>query len=56
MDWIYPLMGQLMAAAAVWGAIRADVKNLHEHVSEAKEAAKTAHQRIDGLLTGGRHG
>lgn len=56
MEWFLALAGQLITAGAIWGAIRTDVKNLHEHVTEAKQAAKSAHQRIDGLLTGGRHG
>lgn len=55
LEWIYSLAGQLVVAGAIYGGIRADVRNLHEAVKEAKETGKEAHQRIDSLLTGGIH-
>lgn len=38
-------------AGAIYGGIRADVRNLHEGLKEAKESSKEAHQRINGILT-----
>lgn len=45
------LAGQLVMAGAIYGGIRADVKNLHEGVKEAKEIGSKANARIDGILT-----
>ena len=52
-DWAITLAGQLIMAGAIYGGIRADVKNLHEGVKEAKESSKGAHQRIDTILNKG---
>lgn len=37
-------------AGAIYGGIRADVKNLHEGLREAKETGKDAHKRINDIL------
>ncbi|PPE72731.1 hypothetical protein C3942_16920 [Solimonas fluminis] len=47
------LLRFLATAAALgvgYGAIRADLKNLHSQVEQVKETADTAHRRIDSLL------
>jgi archaellum component FlaF (FlaF/FlaG flagellin family) len=38
------------AGLITWGAIRADIRNLHEQVKEAKTAATDAHRRIDSIF------
>lgn len=45
--WVIQLLGMIVAAAVTWGAIRADIRNIHEQVKEAKQAANEAHRRID---------
>ena len=40
LQWI---IGQLIVAAAIWGAIRADIKNIHERMRRLEE-------RIDNHL------
>ena len=40
-------LGQLITGAAVWGAIRADIKNMHERIDRVQADAKEAHKRID---------
>lgn len=52
-DWLITLASQLAFAGALYGGIRADIRNLHGGLAEAKEAAKEAHQRIDNMLTKG---
>ena len=45
----------LFLAGAVYGGIRADLKGIHQRVTDCAEAAKEAHKRIDVLLNkGGR--
>lgn len=41
------IMSQLFTAGAVYGAIKADLKHLHERTTAAHESAKRAHERID---------
>lgn len=41
---------QVATSAAVWGALRADVRHLITEVAEAKTIANKAHERIDKLL------
>lgn len=45
--WILQLGGMMIAAAVTWGAIRADIRHIHEQVKEAKQRADAAHSRID---------
>lgn len=42
------------AAGAVWGAIRADIRNMHEKIGRVEKAADEAHHRIDQLLAKGQ--
>lgn len=44
------LVGQAVTAAAIWGAIRSDIRHLTTAVTEAKESSRRAHARIDDLL------
>ena len=45
--WLLQAVGMIVAAAVTWGAIRADIRHIHEQVKEAKQAAHEAHRRID---------
>lgn len=47
--------GQLIAAAAIWGGIRADIKAMHARLEHAEKSVSEAHNRIDRLLEQ-RHG
>lgn len=47
------IVAQVVTAAGVYAAIRADLARLHERATAAKESADQAHQRIDALLTRG---
>ena len=42
--------GQIIAGAAIWGGIRADLRNMHERITQANENATSAHKRIDAHL------
>lgn len=50
-DWVLQLAGYLAAAGAAYGAIRADLKALHERAQMAQESASEAHRRIDEHVT-----
>jgi hypothetical protein len=45
----------MLTAAAVYGAIRQDLKNIHEKIARAQAVADEAHKRIDSLLIGNNH-
>lgn len=56
------LFGQLMTGAAIWGAIRSDIRNMiirmndfKADLTKADEATSHAHKRIDDILTGHSH-
>lgn len=40
----------LIAAGAVYGGIRADIKAMHERISAAQRAADEAHRRLDSFI------
>lgn len=40
----------LVAAGAVYGGIRADIKAMHERISAAQRAADEAHRRLDTII------
>lgn len=44
------IFGLILTAGAVYGAIRQDLKNIHEKVQDAKESSDEAHRRIDQIL------
>lgn len=43
------VVSQIFTAGAVYGAVRADLKHAHEKADNARDAAKSAHQRIDDI-------
>lgn len=40
----------LIAAGAVYGGIRADIKAMHERIQNAQESANEAHRRLDSFI------
>lgn len=60
MDLALNMAAMLFGAGAVYGAIRSDLKGLHEKLADAKETAVRAHRRLDDLMMmkggGGGHG
>ena len=44
------LMGMFLAAGAVYGGIRIDLKNMHAKLDEISLSANDAHKRIDEFL------
>ena len=49
-SWLLFIIGQIISAAAIWGAIRADIRNMHLRIDDIKKATDDAHQRIDRHL------
>jgi hypothetical protein len=49
------LVEALIAAGAVYGGVRADLKNLRERIEEVRRSATRAHERLDDHC-GARHG
>lgn len=49
-DAILWVVGQLFVAAAIWGGIRSDIKNMHSRIENVEKAANDAHVRIDNHL------
>lgn len=50
-DLLVWLAGQAVIAAAVWGAIRADIKGIHRRIDSLNESNTHAHQRIDAIYS-----
>lgn len=44
---IFQLLAMVLGGAMAYGAIRADLKTLHEKSSDNKESVENAHIRID---------
>lgn len=42
--------GQLVIAASIWGAVRADIRNIHDKIALNSESIKYAHARIDSII------
>jgi hypothetical protein len=40
----------LLSAGSVYGAIRSDIKNIHEKINDIQESNNEAHKRIDAIL------
>jgi len=55
-EWLTWLVSQALVAAAIWGGIRADIRNLHDKAKSAQATADKAHSRIDDLLRSGETG
>lgn len=49
-EWMFQLAGYLVAGGAAYGAIRADLKALHEKAHMAHESAAEAHRRLDSIF------
>lgn len=49
------LLAQLGTAAAIWGGIRADIRNMKEQIRAAGEVAGDAHDRIDSIMNANYH-
>ena len=49
-DIILQLTMLALTAAAVYGAIRMDIKNIHEKIARNQSEIDKAHERIDGIL------
>jgi hypothetical protein len=49
-DLLLILGSQVLVAAAVFGGIRADLKNMHEKIKTIDGDVTNAHQRIDKIL------
>jgi len=43
------IAGQLIMAAAIWGGIRIDIKNIHKNIEKLDSVVGEAHSRIDRL-------
>lgn len=46
-DWLFQLAGYLIAGGMSYGAIRTDLKALHERLGINEKTAERAHVRID---------
>jgi len=46
-DLLITIFFQLLAAAAIWGGIRADIKNMHFRMENVEESTKDLHKRLD---------
>lgn len=44
------LGGQLIVAAAIWGGIRSDIKNMHVTIEALKKSVHDAHKRLDAHI------
>ena len=49
-DAILQLALLILTAAATYGAIRQDIKNIHEKIAKTQEEVDSAHHRIDAIL------
>lgn len=54
-DTIVQLVVMVLAAAVTYGAIRQDLKNIHEKIARTERDIDKAHERIDGMLTEASH-
>jgi len=44
------ILGQLIAGAAIWGAIRADLRNIHFRIDRMERVQDTDRSRLDRHL------
>lgn len=49
-EFIFQLLMVVMAAAATYGGIRADIKQIHEKIEDVKGIGIRAHRRLDQHL------
>ncbi len=50
------VVGQIIVAAAIWGGIRKDIKNIHERLTIQTNNINHAHKRIDDFLMMNKRG
>lgn len=53
---IVQVVAMLIAAGAIYGGIRSDIKAIHAHLRRIEGVANTAHRRIDRCVYGRRAG
>lgn len=46
------VIGQLVAAAAIWGGIRTDLRSIHQRIERVEKSIDDAHGRIDRHFDG----
>lgn len=49
-EWVFQVLGAVGMAGAVYGGIRADLKDIHHRLNILHDTANEAHKRIDSLL------
>lgn len=47
---VYWIASQLIAAAAIYGGIRADIRNIHKRIESTEKSLVEAHARIDRIF------
>jgi len=50
MDILGQIIALILAAAVTYGAIRQDIKNIHQNISDLRESVNEAHKRIDSII------
>lgn len=51
-DLILQIVSLIVAGAATYGAIRADIRNIHEKIEQVEKQLQRAHERIDHIKGG----
>lgn len=46
-EMVIQITAMLIGAGAVYGGIRADIRNFHRQIEEIRESAEAAHARLD---------
>jgi hypothetical protein len=54
-DLMWQVFIMVLVAAATYGAIRQDIKNIHEKIGNNEKSIDQAHSRIDSILMERRH-
>lgn len=50
MDILVQIVILVLTAAVTYGAIRQDIKNIHQNIADVKDSVTDAHKRIDSIL------
>jgi outer membrane murein-binding lipoprotein Lpp len=50
LDYLPQIVPMLVTAGAIYGGIRADMRNMKDGIKAAQENAKDAHKRLDSHL------
>ena len=48
---LFEIGGFILGGGVIWGAIRADIRNIHLQVADLKSANARAHDRIDAIMS-----